>query len=415
MKSSVVGGFFFLRGFTPAVVSPEGFGVIDAIDPTYRRPLVLVSKILQNISNAVDFKEEYMFPLNDFVHEYIPLVTTFFDQLSETYFDNSEPLVLDALETKVEHELLHRLHFQLQVHLTKIGTILLEKEGNDAALYSWEYLLEEMWRKGPSKLFLSQMSASSAPPAPKKKKDVFKVSDFLKKGKRESTLHKQTNRSSVDMSPISTPPRRPASLGTLKAPQVQEEKLPKVAEYPTQPPGAELSSKMFGVELCSVLDDELVAVVVEDTVAYLEQYGLEQDGIFLAEGSASEVAALQSEYDKGERPNLLERENVLSIAHLLKLFFQKLPHPPLLMTQGLKEATGDRTQLVEILIGELSAIPDVNYYTLWRLFGLFSELANHKMTAFAAGEIWAPVLHLPVELAVALIVHFAEIFENPQA
>ena len=80
-KHVSVGGFIFLRAFTPAVVSPENFGVITELNPKARRPLVLISKILQNVSNDRDFKEEFMQPLNSFISENSVLAKNFFDEM----------------------------------------------------------------------------------------------------------------------------------------------------------------------------------------------------------------------------------------------------------------------------------------------------------------------------------------------
>lgn len=64
-----VGTVIFLRFINPAIVSPYEAGIVDE-QPSQRtlRGLMLVSKILQNIANNVEFsKEEHMLPFNDFV------------------------------------------------------------------------------------------------------------------------------------------------------------------------------------------------------------------------------------------------------------------------------------------------------------------------------------------------------------
>jgi neurofibromin 1 len=64
-----VGTVIFLRFINPAIVSPYEFGIVDKQPPPkITRGLMLVSKILQNIANNVEFsKEEHMLPFNDFV------------------------------------------------------------------------------------------------------------------------------------------------------------------------------------------------------------------------------------------------------------------------------------------------------------------------------------------------------------
>lgn len=64
-----VGTVIFLRFINPAIVSPFEAGIVDIqLPPSNLRGLKLVSKILQNIANNVEFsKEEHMLPFNDFV------------------------------------------------------------------------------------------------------------------------------------------------------------------------------------------------------------------------------------------------------------------------------------------------------------------------------------------------------------
>lgn len=67
----LVGGFIMLRFINPAVLAPEAFGVIEEqLTPAARRNLILIAKMLQNLSNSVQFdglKEQYMVPMNPFV------------------------------------------------------------------------------------------------------------------------------------------------------------------------------------------------------------------------------------------------------------------------------------------------------------------------------------------------------------
>ena len=64
-----VGTVIFLRFINPAIVSPCESGIVDRQPPQkIKRGLMLVSKILQNIANHVEFsKEQHMLPFNDFV------------------------------------------------------------------------------------------------------------------------------------------------------------------------------------------------------------------------------------------------------------------------------------------------------------------------------------------------------------
>jgi hypothetical protein len=67
-----IGGLIFLRFVCPAITTPKGIVVDDDIQPNARRTLLLITKILQNLSNGVRFqnKEQFMIPANDTLDKY---------------------------------------------------------------------------------------------------------------------------------------------------------------------------------------------------------------------------------------------------------------------------------------------------------------------------------------------------------
>jgi len=82
----VLSGFFFLRFLCPAIISPELFGINleKKLTPADQRALVLVSKVIQNLANGVEFggKEPYMVPLNSFLKQYRPKFEEFLSSLA---------------------------------------------------------------------------------------------------------------------------------------------------------------------------------------------------------------------------------------------------------------------------------------------------------------------------------------------
>jgi len=86
MKQLVIGGFLFLRFICPAVVTPHRYGLAkSAPSPKAGRTLVLISKLLQNLANGVEFdgtKEEYMKRMNRIITRNIDSVRKFLDHLS---------------------------------------------------------------------------------------------------------------------------------------------------------------------------------------------------------------------------------------------------------------------------------------------------------------------------------------------
>ncbi|KAA0197873.1 hypothetical protein HAZT_HAZT005336 [Hyalella azteca] len=74
-----VGTVIFLRFINPAIVTPVEMGILDRQpSPQVKRGLMLMSKILQNIANHVEFsKEQHMLPFNNYLwqvgREIVPL------------------------------------------------------------------------------------------------------------------------------------------------------------------------------------------------------------------------------------------------------------------------------------------------------------------------------------------------------
>ncbi|XP_046387119.1 neurofibromin isoform X3 [Ischnura elegans] len=79
-----VGTVIFLRFINPAIVSPLEMGIVNKQAPTpVKRGLMLMSKILQNIANHVEFsKEQHMLPFNDFLRSNFETGRRFFIQIA---------------------------------------------------------------------------------------------------------------------------------------------------------------------------------------------------------------------------------------------------------------------------------------------------------------------------------------------
>jgi hypothetical protein len=85
VRYSVVSGFLFLRFFCPPILGPKLFNLMDSFaDPKTGRTFTLLSKIMQNLANLVEFgqKEPYMAAINPFVTSNIPNMRSFFDKIS---------------------------------------------------------------------------------------------------------------------------------------------------------------------------------------------------------------------------------------------------------------------------------------------------------------------------------------------
>jgi hypothetical protein len=79
---NIITGFYFLRFIGPALATPELFGLVESPPTTKsRRSLVLLSKVLQNLANQVDFTEPYLGHLNAFIKENTAGIAKFMDDL----------------------------------------------------------------------------------------------------------------------------------------------------------------------------------------------------------------------------------------------------------------------------------------------------------------------------------------------
>eukprot|EP01099_Mayorella_cantabrigiensis_P007794 TRINITY_DN7061_c0_g1_i1.p1 TRINITY_DN7061_c0_g1~~TRINITY_DN7061_c0_g1_i1.p1 ORF type:complete len:308 (-),score=70.36 TRINITY_DN7061_c0_g1_i1:37-873(-) len=84
-RHAAVGSFIFLRFICPAILAPESAQLIDTkLEKEARRPLILIGKILQNLSNGVKFgtKETFMQGMNVFIDRNLIPIQNFFDSIA---------------------------------------------------------------------------------------------------------------------------------------------------------------------------------------------------------------------------------------------------------------------------------------------------------------------------------------------
>eukprot|EP01102_Stenamoeba_stenopodia_P013588 TRINITY_DN4434_c0_g1_i2.p1 TRINITY_DN4434_c0_g1~~TRINITY_DN4434_c0_g1_i2.p1 ORF type:complete len:1185 (-),score=326.97 TRINITY_DN4434_c0_g1_i2:1010-4282(-) len=130
---TAIGGFMFLRFFCPALVAPEGYGLIQGTltDKNLRRGLVLVTKVLQNLANKVPFtKEEYMRGMNDFINSNMNGIVSLFEQFA-VIPPNAPPSPAINISDEQKEEDLGRLHMHLSRNLEKISRILSTNRTNE--------------------------------------------------------------------------------------------------------------------------------------------------------------------------------------------------------------------------------------------------------------------------------------------
>lgn len=118
-----VGTVIFLRFINPAIVSPQELGIVGKQVPSsVKRGLMLMSKILQNIANHVEFsKEQHMLCFNDILRVHFETARRFFIQIAsdcETVDQTSHSM---SFISDANVLALHRL---LWTHQERIGDYL---------------------------------------------------------------------------------------------------------------------------------------------------------------------------------------------------------------------------------------------------------------------------------------------------
>lgn len=120
--SPLVGGFLMLRYIAPALVTPEAFGLLgpdEVPSPRARSNLILIAKVLQNISNGLTFettkKEEHMKPLDDFVRAQFKLMELHYQSVAD------DPLFLSGQVAQPWQDLLDKPLTPEMIQIDKIG------------------------------------------------------------------------------------------------------------------------------------------------------------------------------------------------------------------------------------------------------------------------------------------------------
>lgn len=140
-KHTSVGGFVFLRYLCPALLSPSVYGLIDNTSQDVSRPLVLVSKMLQNVSNGIEFgaKENFMSNANRFIMDNLDRVRNFFDAITTLPANMVCPSMVSVDETT--HDL-HVLHGIMVKNLSRLVKSLAQYKHKDIIPKLWLVLTD---------------------------------------------------------------------------------------------------------------------------------------------------------------------------------------------------------------------------------------------------------------------------------
>eukprot|EP00761_Pharyngomonas_kirbyi_P003604 gb/GECH01003608.1/.p1 GENE.gb/GECH01003608.1/~~gb/GECH01003608.1/.p1 ORF type:complete len:753 (+),score=183.31 gb/GECH01003608.1/:1-2259(+) len=126
----LIGSFVMLRLFNPVIVFPDMWHISQNVTKAQRRNLILISKILQNLSNGLQFgkKEEYMRSMNFFIERNQDTMNQFLLSLLP-----GSDIISDAIsqEEEASHEAVKTaiVSRSLQSEITQIHRILDETKG----------------------------------------------------------------------------------------------------------------------------------------------------------------------------------------------------------------------------------------------------------------------------------------------
>lgn len=148
LEFKYLGSFIFLRFICPAITAPHSYGLLkEPPSDKVQRQLILVSKILQNLANGIQFgkKEEFMKKMNEFIETNIEKLQEFLEQLVSI-----DPTILPAeasvpknVKTNslgfLHHHIVNRTD-KLDLELDKISDI----QGISALKLRFQELLNEM-------------------------------------------------------------------------------------------------------------------------------------------------------------------------------------------------------------------------------------------------------------------------------
>eukprot|EP01127_Copromyxa_protea_P013270 TRINITY_DN3557_c0_g1_i2.p1 TRINITY_DN3557_c0_g1~~TRINITY_DN3557_c0_g1_i2.p1 ORF type:complete len:948 (+),score=149.59 TRINITY_DN3557_c0_g1_i2:198-3041(+) len=138
-----VGSLLLLRYINPALFTPEGCGLLPAgksPPPVSRRNLILITKVLQNISNGVSFSKKEAFMSTLCLDGWKDQIYDYFDRLVNFTFD---PDSLSDDRVKIEASSLHVIHSVVFDLRAELSDMIRQVEGEEG-LKDFNQLLERL-------------------------------------------------------------------------------------------------------------------------------------------------------------------------------------------------------------------------------------------------------------------------------
>ncbi|XP_076967398.1 SLIT-ROBO Rho GTPase-activating protein 1 isoform X4 [Tamandua tetradactyla] len=106
---------------------------------------------------------------------------------------------------------------------------------------------------------------------------------------------------------------------------------PKPQKHRKSRPRSQYNAKLFNGDLETFVKDsgQVIPLIVESCVRFINLYGLQHQGIFRVSGSQVEVNDIKNSFERGENPLADDQSNhdINSVAGVLKLYFRGLENP----------------------------------------------------------------------------------------
>jgi len=145
-----LGSIIFLRYICPAIACPETLGFTEEISPKMRRSLILITKLLQSLSNNVQFgeKESYMLCMNQFLENNHKNIFTFYHNiLNERAIDkvaNEESAAKQKIPIKIFHKLHSYFFHNSKLLCSKLDTYPLKDDQKKFTSAIFESIMEDL-------------------------------------------------------------------------------------------------------------------------------------------------------------------------------------------------------------------------------------------------------------------------------
>ncbi|PRP75822.1 ras GTPase-activating protein with iq motif [Planoprotostelium fungivorum] len=396
---ALVGGFLMLRWINPAITNPDAFGIVpeSRISPMMRRNFVLVTKVLQNLSNGVEFsnKETYMMSMNEFIKQnfwrmekYLRLVVS----------PVTAPRLIEPNVPKQDYALVHKVFAEHEHKILDLYDSLSDAEKNGVNRQQIEEVLTVFSQFRHIDNFLDKKFLSD---------ETITIKMIVESGE-------QTFESGVDGSVLFLQP--------IIQKTVQKMRKHEMKKYPKNNKLAVESTLVFGRSLEDYMQQQSryfididIPIFLSESIRAIMSKGLAVQNIFSStHGNQNHMQAeadkLKKEIDKGNKVQMQNVDRAV-LGQLIKLYLRELPEPifPESSAPYINELS------TQLSYEELSAFPtnstttvgkmqqfvkslpffhqSLLYHLMWLLWNITKNCQINRMTCPSLSLVFGPLLY----------------------